>query len=264
MAANLINWLYNIYLNRVLSLDDYSQVAAILNCLLIISGFAVSIQYAATKFLPYVSRQSPPLIDDYHNSILSISLYLGIGLSALAWITLPFWSAYLHLSTAVPVNLLLAAALIFFILLSAVKGLCLGWRLYIYTGLLLLCESMVKFAVAIVGFRSGQTLNIGLIAIPISMFISLVFGLIILARRGVGFRLHINITWAQKILRFAAFSFITTMGAQLLLFTDVIIVRHNFSPFQAGIYATISLIGKMIFFYFIYAFIKICDAVNVE
>jgi O-antigen/teichoic acid export membrane protein len=248
MGANFINWIYNIFLNRVLSLDEYSQVAAILNILLIISGFAVSVQYAATKFLPQVKPANRSQTDNYLNALLTISLSMGIAISAIAWLTLPIWTAYLHLTISILVDFLLASTFIIFIVLSAVKGICLGWRLYVYTGLLLLSESLVKLTMVLFGFRSGQTLNFSLIAIPLSMFISLSIGLFVLAHRGVHFRFRFDIAWTKKIIRFAVYSFITTMGAQLLLFIDVVVVRHNFSSFDAGIYATVSLIGKMIFF----------------
>lgn len=52
----------------------------------------------------------------------------------------------------------------------------------------------------------------------------------------------------KKILSFGIPSSLAVLGMTALISTDILLVKHFFDPLQAGIYAGLSLVGKVIFF----------------
>ncbi len=53
----------------------------------------------------------------------------------------------------------------------------------------------------------------------------------------------------KSILSYGVPSSLTMLGMTSLISADILIVKHFFDPFQAGVYAGLSLVGKVIFFF---------------
>lgn len=248
MVASLFNWLFNIFLNRWLPLSEFSQVFSLFNSILILAGLALAFQYTATKFLPqqkYIGDDEQPVI----NSLLTIGIVAGCITSGLLIVTIPQWSSYLHLTLPLYTNVFLALTPFFFFNLAIVRGFIYGRQNYWLGGSLVIFESVIKLIILMIGYFMGNLLVMSILSIPVSMFISLVVGIFMVGIKTLS-RLVFTIEprLKQSIRRFISFSFLTATGAQLCVFVDTITVRHYFSGSEAGIYATVALVGKMIFY----------------
>lgn len=72
--------------------------------------------------------------------------------------------------------------------------------------------------------------------------------------------IYLKFVWASKINKKSKINFknilsygipsaLATLGMTSLISTDILLVKHFFDPLQAGVYAGLSLVGKVIFFF---------------
>jgi O-antigen/teichoic acid export membrane protein len=249
LVANILNWIFNIYLNRVLNLAEFSQVSVVLNGLMLMSTVAVAIQYAITKFVSHADTEKPSGFSRFFSSAFIICSLLAFVVCFGSLVTIPWWTAYLKLTISLPIAVILCAALGGLFVAALTRGLLYGRRSYCLVGFALLFESVIKVGLILsVGFTTLPVFSSSFIAIAISLCLPYTLFLIpFLIKYPLMFSLHYD--WLKKILRFAGFTFLTAVSSQMLLFTDLIFVKHYFSPELSGVYATLSLIGKMIYFF---------------
>lgn len=250
LLASFFNWLFNIYLNHGLSLDEFSQAFSLFNLILVLAGLALACQYTATKFMPQVRYQSIEKRRQLVSTLTTLGLLLGLLFSLLLLLGQAWWTSYLHLTISTSTTFVLSLTPLVFFSLAIIRGYLLGWRSYWAVGFLLIIESLIKLGVMGLGIYSHRLLDFSLLSVPLSMLFSVLIGLILLNRHTqILLKPRLAKKWLRPLNRFITFSFLTATSAQLLLFVDTITVRHYFPPTQAGIYATVALVGKMIFYF---------------
>ena len=246
MTGNLFNWLFSLILNRHLTLTDFSTLSLFLNLQLIISLVALAIQMSATKFS---ANSKSKTLTPNSNNLFHFSILVGIILTTLFAFMHTWCQNFFHINLNFIFYLSVISFIFYFMLLGFVRGTLAGWQLLSSFALLLLIETATKLIFSILGLYLNYPLQFALLSLPLSMLVALISGLFI-------FKKHSNQKLIsspksanfKSILPFLTQALGLTLSVRVLVYLDMPLVKHFFPPEQAGIYATLSLVGKIIFF----------------
>jgi O-antigen/teichoic acid export membrane protein len=249
--SNFLAFLLNLFLARRLSYVDYGIFASLLSILTLASIPAGSISTVLVRFVSdYHSKdQLGKLRNFYKKSFKFISLFSFLIL-LLFVVFSPLIKDFLHLDN------------VFYVL---VAGFCVaaGYIQVLNTGFL---QGLMKFKfISFVSIFSGiikLTAGITLVFLGFRAFSGL-WAIALMGLGGfiIGFiplkfifaknknkegEVHIP---TKEVLQYALPVFVSVLFMTSFTSIDVILVKHFFNPQQAGFYAGLSLIGKVIFYF---------------
>lgn len=247
IVANFFNFLYNAYLGRRISVEEFGLVSLI-GSFLYLSSIPIG---ALGKT---VSHRSAYLLGKYETSskqfwshIRKRAILVSLAITALWLAASPALGSFFNAKSFEP--FIIFAPVWFIGLVSTVdSGFLTGNLKFKILALLVICESFLKFLFSMLLVEFGYTRFV-YAAIPISLAIVLLIGWT--------FARSIKETRAKavdrKVLlkfprRFYLTSILTKVSTVAYLSFDIILAKHFLPPKEAGEYALLSLIGKMIFF----------------
>ncbi len=245
VLSNFFNLLYNAYLGRTISIEDFAVISFI-GSILSISDIPIG---ALGKAVTYKSAflfgkyKKPATI--FWQRLRGRALKIAFILTFLWLISSPFLVRFFNLDDFFPI--VAFAPIWFFTILSSVDGGYLTGNLkFGFLGLVFAIEAIVKFISAIILVKLGLG-EYAYLAVVISVFSS--FALIVAAAK----RLKVKASKVTKIqkgfpTKFYLSSVMSRISTVVYLSADVILAKHFLSAEQAGQYALLSLTGKMVFF----------------
>lgn len=245
MGANIAGWLYHLFVGRILGAEGYGELAALISLLYILNVPASVIQTVLVKFFSALKAkqeqgQARFLIRVATTKILIIE---GVGMVVI-FIFARAMALFLHISSPwyiVWLYFVFATFMVGIINGSAIQG----FQLFTASSVLTTTGMMLRlfFGVGFAYFGVGWTLVSNIFSNALS------FGLSFLPLR---FFLRIKekslVINRTEILGFSVPAFVTTLGVTLLFSQDVLLVKHYFTSYEAGIYASLSVMGKVLFF----------------
>ena len=243
--GNFLNFLYNAYLVRAVSIEDFGLISLIGSFLFLSTIPLGALGRAVTHKGAYFLGEYKTTIKDFWRQIRKRAIVIGIFVTIL-WLLA---SGYL-------VNFFKAPALHPFILfapvwligiVSAVDGGFLSGNLkFKVIAVLIVAEAFAKLFFTWILIRFGFVHYI-YAAIPASMALTFFVGWFFASNLKAK---KVNID-RKKILEFPTKFFLnsilTTVTLVAFISLDVILAKHYLEPKEAGQYALISLVGKMIF-----------------
>lgn len=245
MGANVAGWLYHLFVGRILGTEGYGELAALLSLFYILNVPSSVIQTILVKFFSTFKAgdekgQAKRLMRLVTTNILLLS---GIGLVAI--IALSGWiTAFLRMQS--PWYIVWLYVIFATYLVSIVNGSAIqGYQLFIASSVLIVVGMALRliFSVAFAFFGVGWTL-VGNI---VSNLISYAFSFLPI-RFLAGVREQPIAMTRKDALGFSVPALVTTLGITLLFSQDVLIVKHYFTSHEAGIYASLSVLGKVLFY----------------
>jgi len=249
--ANFLAFLLNLFLARQLSYVDYGIFASLLSVLTLASIPAGSISTVLVRFsTDYHSKnQLGRLQNFYKKSFKFISLFSFLIL-LLFIVFSPLIKDFLHLDNVVyvmVVGLCVVAGYIQVLNTGFLQGLTkFGYLSFagVFSGIIKL---IVGILFVFLGFRAFSGLW-AIILMGIGGFIITLIPLRFLFSKSkdAGADVHVPV---KEVFRYALPVFISILFITSFTSTDVILVKHFFNPHQAGFYAGLSLIGKVIFYF---------------
>jgi O-antigen/teichoic acid export membrane protein len=245
MVANVGSYVYHLLMGRLLGPAGYGELSSLLSILYI---FTVPLLVGQTVLVKLISGfkahgevgQAKSLIISVTKKALIVCL---IGLPV-AWFAAPSITAFLHLQS---ITLFMMVYVLFIVsLLTVVTTSTLqGYQKFFWFSVLTSGVIILKVVISIPFVQFGITgvLAASIIAafvIYIIYFVPLRFLLPIQA-------LPTNLTHRDTF-GFAVPTLLTLLGITSIYSTDIILVRHFFSPKEAGLYAALAILGKIIFY----------------
>jgi len=232
------NLLYNILIARMLGASGFGHASALYTLLMLVAAIPLSFQIVTSKF---IARNSETIIRaQIYASMLRRAWQVGLGIAIL----LSAGSAYLKSYFNLPAQhdlILLALAAGVYMPLGVRRGRMQGR--YDFRGLAIsvVVEVVVKFAGALLFLHFGMGVTGVMTAVLLSIVAAYIAGepgaqarakpgLIKIAPFGEGM---------QAVLYF--------IGQVILSNLDILLVKHFFPPAQAGIYAAVALVGRVVF-----------------
>lgn len=246
--ASFFSYLLQFFLGRLLSIEDYGTFSAFLSLSYLLG---VPAGVFSTALVKYVSDQSGK--EDFHKlsamyyKLLKGSISLGILLFVILVILRTYISSYLKIddgSLVISFALLMSGTYVTVIPLGYLQGL-LRYRSYSLT---MVVFSFLRFLMPVLFVILGYKLYGVFGGMTVSMVIGTIFGLKLLKRNIVSLSTEDISSDVKKIIDFSLPVMFVTFGLTLLNNIDVILVKRLFSPEDAGYYAGVVTLGKILLF----------------
>lgn len=244
--ANVGAYLYHLFMGRLLIPSDYGALQSLISLSNMLSVPIVTLNTVVTKFVStYVGKGETEKISSLYYQLrkfLIVLLFLGGGLFLL--FSGPIM-AFLHLDNWLNVFILdmaLFLGLVNFLNRATLQGL----SLFVPLTITQFIEAFGKLLFGVVAVLAGFRVPGAFGAFVFVVFLSFGYMTKILHKK-LGKSSHYPLP-IRAMSRYAIPSALMTVGINALYNTDVILVRHFLSAYEAGLYAALSVLGKIIFF----------------
>lgn len=242
-GINVINYLYNLAMGRLLGPINYGELASLLSLLGLLSMVPSSLGLVVIKYVSSnkSEAESQSLVSWLNHKVLIISVVLFL----LVIIFTPVIISFMHFNS--PINIILIGLLLFvsiqsLFFKSVLQGI-MAFKKLVFTifveNLFKLITSifLVYLGLSVFGALGGITLSVGLGWILSRKFIT-------------GYLAHKPSTKPNlhSLRNYAVSVFVQSISTTSLMSADLILVKHFFSAYDAGIYAAMSILGRVIFY----------------
>jgi hypothetical protein len=233
-ATNLV---YNILIARMLGASSFGHASALYTLLMLLSAITLSFQIITSKF---IARNSETVQAQIYATMLRRAWQVGLGVAILLAAGSAYLKSYFNLPAQYDLILLAIAAGVY-IPLGVRRGRMQGC--YNFRGLAI--NVVVEVAVKLGGALLFLHLGMGVTGVMTAVLLSIVAAYIASAP-GAKYRATAGLI---KIAPFgegmqAVMYFI---GQVILSNLDILLVKHFFPPPEAGIYAAVALVGRVVF-----------------
>src|SRR3989344_1142362 len=237
-----VKFLSNFY-GETLAKIYYGDIAAMLSFLGIASLIQLSLGLTIVKFI--ASQKSQEKIANFSKWIMYWTVMAGLVICVLTLLVSPFLIKFLNISQPLAFYLL-GPILLFYILINSGRS---------------ILQGLLQFPKYVLSLLSEVGSNI--ICLVVLMYAGFaVFGAILSILLGVFFSFLITRVAISKLLSgpkgpkpeiapLLKYSFpVLLQGLALtsMYTTDLLLVKHFFSPEQAGLYAALAVLGRVVFF----------------
>lgn len=237
--ASFFAYIYHLIFGRILGPSSYSELATFIS---ISTIFAAGFTALGTVIMKFASIEKDENVKSLFMWINKISVKVGIFLFFLLLILSPLLSNFLAIHINIILLLPFVVVLLFF---SSI------YRSFLQ-GLLKFTKSVVVANVDAVARLTMGLILVGLgfgvmgasFAFLIGMFLSVAISVYYLKKYFV--KKVKPYSKSEELIKFAIPVLVMTISVTSLITTDVVLVKHFFDAHLAGIYASISTLGKII------------------
>jgi O-antigen/teichoic acid export membrane protein len=245
MAANVMAYLYHLVVGRMLGPEGYGELAALISIFYILNAPSLVVQNILVKFFSQLKAK-----EDYGQAkrlMFRITKLLAVVSGVLFVLLVPFISKmaeFLHITSAlnlVWLYLMFAAFLFSVINLSVLQG----FQLFLPITVISTLGGVLRLGFGALGalFGVGWALLANAIA-GIAGYIATFIPLSKLIKQKESV---IRIS-PMSALYYSIPALISVCSITALYSQDVVLVKHFFSSEEAGLYSSLSVLGKIIFF----------------
>ncbi len=232
---HFLNYLFNIYLARNLDSNNFSFYNAALGIVTLIQIPTIAIQTAVTKKV--ASRKNFNLNQFKKRSTLQLTLIATV-------ISLLFLIFGKHIADIANIPIDQIPTLTFVVFISIVspiaKGFLLGLERILSFNMVLLAETVIKFAIGYIALQLASDMNIIILAFSIPLLMSTLI-VLPLIKTGSSKRLKKPLALNYKQI---SLIFVTFLLLNVPFTVDLILVNHD----VRASYGALSLIGKIVYF----------------
>ncbi|PSH04857.1 MAG: hypothetical protein CXZ00_05695 [Acidobacteria bacterium] len=239
VLVSLANFGFNIGIARLLGPEDFSQAAAAVTLLMLASCIHLACQLVTAKLI--AKSPAPRERAAVYQHLMRRAWLVGFVLSALGIGSSRWVAVYLRMPSPVLI-VLLGLGMLFYIPLGVRRGGMQGTCQFLRLSLNLSCEAVVKLVMAMVLVLSGAGVPGAVGAISLSVFAAFLLPAGDRELRQTTTRC-LPISFEESIQAIIFF-----VGQVIINNADILMVKHYFSPNDAGIYAAISLVGRLLYF----------------
>jgi O-antigen/teichoic acid export membrane protein len=245
MVTNILAYMYHLFMGRLLGPSGYGELASLLSLLYV---FTVPLLVAQTVLIKFVSGFKGHGDTGQAKTLFLESLKLftvvSVALFPIVLLTAPFVTAFLHLSNTALFTLLYLFLVISLLTIATVSMLT-GYQKFIWVSVLAALAVLVKIFISIPLVSWGVS-GVMLAAVVASI---IMYGLYFIPLRFLlAARARPTQLKRRDMLGFAVPTLLTQLGITSLYSTDIILVRHFLSAHEAGVYAALAILGKIIFY----------------
>lgn len=245
LLSNFFNFLFNVFLGRALTFENLGLVTLV-NTLwsvaaIFIGAFSSTVNHRSAYLATAEGKESSTSFL-YSARKKGVAVVLTVSLFWLA--AVPFLSRFFNIADN-KVLLFFTPIFTFGMIAFANRGFLLGNLYFVAVAAIFLTESLIKLVLAGALVYLGATSWVYL-TIPLSIIIIALVSLKIMKKRTPKIIEPKNFAFPG---RFFAASLLAGISITVFLSLDIILVKHFLSPYLAGVYMLLSLVGKMIYFF---------------
>lgn len=220
----------------------YGDFAAMLSSLGIISIIQVSLGLAVIKFIAAQAKK-----DSYNFArwVNYWSIWMGVFITIIAFILTPSITIFLNLSQ--PNSFYIFSLMLFvFIVLTSQRSILQGilrFDLYVLT---LFAEGIFKILFTILFIFSGMAVFGAVVGFSLGIIFSLVVSRVSLSKILGGPKG--KMPTVTPLIRYCFPVLAQGLALTSMFSSDLLLVKHFFSPEEAGIYASLAVLGRVVLF----------------
>lgn len=246
--ANIFNFLFNVIMANMLSQADYGTLSSI-NAIIALPTIAANSMAPIIIIFAgaYFAQQKLDMIRGLYIKITKFFIAVTLILCTAFFILIPQINGFFNINNNY--ILILTDLTILFGLMTAVNNSFLQAKLSFKFLVLIACSaSILKVIFGWIFVSAGYSVNGAVAAIFVGTLIPYIISFLPL--RFI-FNGKINSTFkidTKTLLAYGIPAALIALGINSFITNDIILVKHYFSPDVAGLYAQLSLIGRIIFF----------------
>ncbi len=237
--VSLANFGYNIGVAHLLGPSDFSHAAAAVTLLMLASCINLAFQLVSAKLI--ARSESMAAKAAVYQTLMKRAWFVGAALTAFLFIMREPIASYLRLSEVRLIDVL-ALGMLFYIPLGVRRGAMQGLCQFVRLSANLTAEAVVKLigAIAFIVMGSGVFGAVG--AISLSVFVAF-----LLPAGDKELRAHTLGNFDSSFME-GMQAIIFFVGQVIISNVDILMVKHYFAAEDAGIYAAVALVGRLLYF----------------
>lgn len=247
-VGNILNFLFNFFMTRNLSVSDYGILASLVSIILLFALALDSLVPTIVHFSGlYFARRERQKVTALFWKLNNFFFLFSVIILVIFIVASDNLSHFFKINNSFLI--FLVGLVIFFTSLGSLnRGILAGGLSFGYISFFNLFSSVVKLSTGVLLVSLGLGVNGGMLAFLFaysSAYALTFFPLRFVFQKGES-KAVIGI---KKILKYAAPSATAMFGLTMFITTDIILVKHFYTLQDAGIYAGMSLLGRIIYFF---------------
>lgn len=245
-VVNAGNYIYNLIMGRWLGPSLFADLSLIVTMLLIVTFLTAPIQMTAARYSAiHTADGDIKTLASLRRFIWFAALSLGLTLMFFFSVLAPALKNFFHTQSSLPF-VIFGAALPFSMLQAVERGMLQGRTSFKVLAISYQVEMWSRLLVSILLVSLGLSVNGAVIGISLSFFFTWLVARS--AVTGLDSNEDISKEMRTELLAFAAPVLVSQLGQILINNSDVILVKRFFETSEAGKYAALALIGRIVFF----------------
>ncbi|CAA0171113.1 MATE family efflux transporter [Tenacibaculum maritimum] len=238
------NYLYNLLLGRFLGPEKFADAAVLITFLLVLSFLAMTFQLVTAKFLVAFDGDT---LEPFIAKTFKYALATGIGLGALIIIFSSELQTFFKISS-VNTFIVFGLGVPIYFMMSVNRGLLQGKKEFTSLSVTYQTE-MLSRLVLTMGLLMFLEIDTSLI-VSIGIFCSFLLGLVPFKYKRISFVTSkvLGIIENKMVRNFFIVTAFYELTQILINNSDILLVKHYFDGYNAGLYASLALIGRVVYF----------------
>lgn len=244
LAVNGGNYLYNLILGRVLGPTQFADAAVLITFLLVLSFVAMTFQLVTAKFSVVFSNSIlKQFIAKVYKNATIVGLLFGVAIVV--------FSSQLQTvfnTTSSKMFVIFGCGVPFYFIMSVNRGAYQGKKAFKALSITYQAEMLSRLLITLgiiflFNIKSSWVIATGIV-------LSFAFGLLPLNTKLLTFKtqLPLDKTYSKQIKRFFLLTAFYELTQIIINNSDILLVKHYFEPYEAGLYASLALIGRIVYF----------------
>lgn len=244
LIVNGGNYLYNVLIGRILGPEAFADAAILITFLLVLSFIAMTFQLATAKF-SVLFRGG--VFKTFKTLMYRSALGFGILIGMFVMIFSKTLQELFHTKTSL-MFVVFGLAIPVYFMMSINRGVFQGLKKFKSLSVTYQSEMISRLVITLllILFFTGESSVLIAVGIAVSFF----FGLIPFKKRAFSFKLTDVLPDEDKkrVLRFILLTAFYECTQIIINNSDILLVKHYFDSYNAGLYASLALIGRVVYF----------------
>ena len=244
LAVNGGNYLYNLILGRLLGPTQFADAAVLITFLLVLSFIAMTFQLVTAKFSVLFENS---IFTNFIAKVYKQAFVVGIVLGLLIIAFAEQLKAVFNTSSST-MFIIFGCGVPLYFLMSVNRGAFQGKKAYkslsiTYQGEMLSRLLITLGLILVFNIQSSAVIAIGIV-------LSFVFGLFPIKFNQISFKKSIPLEgkYSRQIKNFFLLTAFYELTQIIINNSDILLVKHYFDAYEAGLYASLALIGRIVYF----------------
>lgn len=244
LAVNGGNYLYNLILGRVLGPAQFADAAVLITFLLVLSFVAMTFQLVTAKFSVVFENET---FSNFIAKIYKHATIVGLGFGALIIVFATQLQVIFNTSSSSMFTIFGIGVPLYF-LMSVNRGVFQGKKEFKSLSITYQAEMLSRLIITLgliflFNIQSSVVIAVGIL-------ISFAFGLVPFKFKNLNFKktFAIDKSHSKQVKSFFIITAFYELTQIIINNSDILLVKHYFDSYDAGLYASLALIGRIVYF----------------
>jgi len=250
-VGSVFSYLFNIkFMANMLGPELYGEFSALLSLFIIVSAAGAAILTIAMSYSGEMyAKKKYKLIEKFYQLFTKYIAIAGVAFLIVGVISLGFIKEFLGVSHGLAI-IFTYLGVVISLLIMINKGILQGCQRFKSISIISVLEMALRLVIGVSLVYFGYALNGAILAVAIAVFLTYFWSYkylrnIFQKKGNIAGKFSFN---KKELLGYSWPTLITTIFLAVFLSVDILIIKHYFSSYDAGVYAAISTIAKIVFY----------------